>query len=215
MISEFQKWVAQIFHELKEADGYALGGGGAAIAHEVVHRATQDLDMFRRLGGDTALPSPVGEALVRRMAVEGCSCRVLVDGIGLFRVVIRRGEDVVLVDIGEEDRTEAPVATFMGPTVAMRDVGVGKLVALFDRAEARDFTDVFEFSAYYDRGELLALAQKRDGGLHAGDLAERCRRMTDHYLADDLPEGYRERHVEIRAFYQDWREELLDAGAGR
>ena len=45
-LSKLQRRVAEIVFGLEEADGFALAGGGALIAHEVVDRTTRDLDCF-------------------------------------------------------------------------------------------------------------------------------------------------------------------------
>ena len=49
-----------------------------------------------------------------------------------------------------------PVASLIGPTFAPEELAGRKVVALFDRAEARDFADVFELSEHYSRDALLA-----------------------------------------------------------
>lgn len=99
--------------------------------------------------------------------------------------------------------------TMLGPTLAERDVAVGKVVALFDRAEARDFADVHAFAARFDREELLSLATERDPGLRREDLAERIRRVTDVLTPMHFPEESRGRFDEIRSFYKRWRSELM------
>ncbi len=45
-LSELQQRVASLVFSLAEADGFALAGGGALIAHDVVDRTTRDLDCF-------------------------------------------------------------------------------------------------------------------------------------------------------------------------
>jgi hypothetical protein len=57
----------------------------------------------------------------------------------------------LLVDLVLETLELPATLTIVGSTVAEQDVAVGKLIAPFDRAEARDFVDVFEFCRRYDR----------------------------------------------------------------
>jgi len=97
----------------------------------------------------------------------------------------------------------------VGPTIAEQEVAVGKLIALFDRAEARDFVDVFEFCQRYEPALLLELAVRRDAGLGPQDLAERVRRLTEQLTEADLPAAYQDRFEEIRGSYADWRTILL------
>jgi hypothetical protein len=46
VIDEVHVEVARVFFALPESTGYAVGGGVAALAHAIVHRATDDLDLF-------------------------------------------------------------------------------------------------------------------------------------------------------------------------
>ena len=45
-LSEFQQRVATLVFSLAGAEGFALAGGGARIAHEVAEHTTRDLDCF-------------------------------------------------------------------------------------------------------------------------------------------------------------------------
>ena len=63
-LSRLQRRVSTLVFALPEAAGFALAGGGALIAHQVVDRTTRDLDCFGpsldavdRLGRRSALPS--------------------------------------------------------------------------------------------------------------------------------------------------------------
>ncbi|TVR17577.1 MAG: hypothetical protein EA387_16265 [Nitriliruptor sp.] len=49
MIDEIHVEVARVFFTLPESAGYAVGGGVAALAHDIVHRATDDLDRFEEI----------------------------------------------------------------------------------------------------------------------------------------------------------------------
>jgi len=99
--------------------------------------------------------------------------------------------------------------TVVGPTIAEQHVAVGKPIALFGCAEARDFVDVFEFCQRYEPALLLELAVRRDAGLGPQELAERLRRLTEQLTEVDLPAAYQDRFEEIRSFYADWRASLL------
>jgi predicted nucleotidyltransferase component of viral defense system len=75
----------------------------------------------------------------------------------------------------------------VGPTYPPRELAARKLLALFDRAEARDFVDVHALSTRFDLEDLLALARDLDEGFTAALLAEMLashRRFTDDELAD-------------------------------
>ena len=39
--------IARVFFALPESSGYGVGGGLAALVHDVIHRDTEDIDLFR------------------------------------------------------------------------------------------------------------------------------------------------------------------------
>jgi hypothetical protein len=45
-LSRVQRRVAEIVFALAEGEGFALAGGGALIAHDIVDRTTRDIDCF-------------------------------------------------------------------------------------------------------------------------------------------------------------------------
>lgn len=209
MIEQAHLALAEAFFGLPESDGYVVGGGVAALAHGVVERPTEDIDLFIDRRHVKARPLEAARALSVEAGARGWA----VDWIREFpdhaRLLVATDAGPLLVDLVLETVDQKPVVTVVGPTVSERDAAVGKLVALFDRAEARDFVDVFEFCRRYDRMLLIRLAGLRDTGLDGSHLAERCRRMTEHLTAADLPAGYQERFEEIREFYVEWRQTLL------
>jgi hypothetical protein len=72
------------------------------------------------------------------------------------RAVVRRGVDAVVVDLAADATPERPpTATFVGPALHPDELAGRKLVALFDRAEARDFADVYVLAARYGTGRLI------------------------------------------------------------
>jgi hypothetical protein len=81
------------------------------------------------------------------------------------RLLVTTEHASLLVDLALETVELPPATTVVGPTIAEQEVAVGKLIALFDRAEARDFVDVLEFCQRYEPALLLELAVRRDAGL--------------------------------------------------
>ena len=65
MIDEIHVEVARVFFALPESAGYAVGGGVAGHAHEIVHRATDDLDLFTDRRRVQHRPLDAAEALER------------------------------------------------------------------------------------------------------------------------------------------------------
>ncbi|WP_328612175.1 nucleotidyl transferase AbiEii/AbiGii toxin family protein [Amycolatopsis sp. NBC_00345] len=74
----------------------------------------------------------------------------------------------------------------MGPTFDPEELAGRKVVALFDRAEARDFTDVYALTTRYPKDVLLARAADLDPGFTSAVFSEMLntlKRFTDTELA--------------------------------
>ncbi len=66
------------------------------------------------------------------------------------------GRDEVRVDIGIDVAAKhPPVVSVVGPTFAPEELAGRKLAALFGRAEARDFADVYVLAQHFGRTVLL------------------------------------------------------------
>lgn len=51
-----------------------------------------------------------------------------------------------------------------GPTLAVEELAANKVLALFDRAEARDFLDLVELTRHFELQSLMDLAGEKDTG---------------------------------------------------
>jgi len=75
------------------------------------------------------------------------------------------GEADVLVDIAiDVTAGRSPVVSIVGPTFDPEELAGRKLVALFDRAEARDFADVFVLAQRFGKEVLMQRAGEVDLG---------------------------------------------------
>jgi hypothetical protein len=144
--------------------GFALAGGYALAAHGLVDRATEDVDLFtNHLDPDEFT-----------RAVEAIS--VASTQAGHPVTVVRRAELYARVHVGQDDpvqvelaydwRSENPARFDIGPVLDRDDVVAGKVLALWERQEARDYIDVHAAlaSGEYTEGDLLRLAQRADAG---------------------------------------------------
>ncbi len=113
----------------------------------------------------------------------------------------------MLVDLAVDSQPTRPsTITVAGPAIAAEELAARKLLALFDRAEARDFVDVYALVSRYDKAALMAEARDLDAGMEDAYLAQSLRairRLRD----DEFPPGHAP-VAEIRAFVQDWANEL-------
>jgi predicted nucleotidyltransferase component of viral defense system len=97
-------------------------------------------------------------------------------------------------------------ASFAGPTFRLEELAGRKVVALFDRAEARDFADVFALAQRYPKDLLIRKATEVDAGFDHLVLATMLGsrdRFHDHEIPIDA-----EQADELRSFFAQWRDEL-------
>lgn len=201
-LTDFQVEVVRLFFTLPEADGYLLAGGAALAASGFSPRPTQDLDLFTT----RADVSSARDALVGAAADNGWTVSIVKDATTFCRLVIHGPEDL-LVDLAQDSPPRhPPTVTFAGPTYSPEELAGRKLLALFDRAAARDFADIFVLSRSFDRSTLVELAADVDLGIDRVFLAQRLDtlgRFTDAELpvADDQT-------ALLRAFFAQWAVEL-------
>ena len=74
----------------------------------------------------------------------------------------------------------AATASLVGPTFALQELAGRKVVALFDRAEARDFAEGFELSQHFSKDDLLEQAAQGDRGFDRPIFAQMLRSLDLH-----------------------------------
>jgi hypothetical protein len=124
----------------------------------------------------------------------------------LCRLVIHGPEDLVIDLAVDSPPTSPPTTTLLGPTLAPLELAARKLLALFGRAEARDFADVYVLQQRFGTHALLDLATQIDPGFDEHTLAEML--MTLGRFGDDeLPVDHDDLPT-MRAFFAAWGAEL-------
>jgi nucleotidyltransferase AbiEii toxin of type IV toxin-antitoxin system len=208
-LTTFQVEVAQKFFALKEARGYLLAGGSALLAFGLISRPTQDLDFFTN---DRSVTPARDAFLAAIQAQSGWSFSLVHDSNTFCRIEVCDGANQkLLVDLAvDSPPTDPPTMTVAGPAPTPIELGGRKLLALFGRAEARDFADVFMLSRTYSKAELLAKAAEIDAGFDKRVLAEML--GTLRRFADDEVPIDRSQLPELREFFAQWGRELLEDG---
>ena len=199
----FQIEVAQLFFSLPAAASFLLAGGAALLAQGLTSRPTQHLDLFTRHAGDVAKARDAFEQAatargwrVDRVRQDDDFCRLLV-----------HGPEDLLVDLALEAPPTLPATvSILGPTFAPEELAARKVLALFDRAAARDFADVFELSERYDRAALYSLAHDQDSDVEPGALAEMIGYFDRYTDADIQMDGARVSN--LRRFFAEWAHTL-------
>jgi hypothetical protein len=130
------------------------------------------------------------------------------DGDTFCRLLVHGPEDL-LVDIALDSAPGRPATvSLVGPTFAIEELAGRKVAALFDRAAARDFVDVYMLAQRFSKDTLLALALEVDASFDREVFADMVAHL-DRYGDADLDLGG-VRMGELRAFFGDWLAELRD-----
>jgi alkylhydroperoxidase family enzyme len=173
--------------------GFALGGGNALIAHGVIDRPTEDVDLFTDRDRGVAAAADAVAAALRE---AGYTAERQDEAVGLAEVFEGMGEElaewIITAPDGREmmlqmayfDRGHQPVIMEFGPVLDLEDVLGGKVAALASRAAERDYLDVAAALARgYSVAQLTGLAVALDPGLTADDFADAGLRLDR--LGDD------------------------------
>ena len=193
--TEFQHRVAAIALSACRDHGFALAGGQALIAHGIVNRATEDIDIFtnepvgvqRASEAVTAALVAVGYAVYA--VSEMAELDELFSGFGddLAELEVSEGEHIVRLQLARFDRHRAPVVMDIGPVLHIDDVLGSKVAAMATRAEPRDYIDVAAALRVRDADELRRLARQADPALSEDDLQaamSRLDRLDDSVFVD-------------------------------
>ena len=139
LLSDLQRRVAAVLAGLPAASEFVLAGGGALIAHGDVNRLTRDLDFFAEEPARVDELLPVLEAALRAAGWEVHEEQV---AVGFARLVVVDGDEQTGVDLATDARLLPVEPSEFGPLLSTEELAVDKVLAVFGRAEARDFVDL-------------------------------------------------------------------------
>lgn len=203
-LSNFQIEVALMFFGLEASDGFLLAGGGALIALELIERTTFDLDFFTRQGATGV--AAARDAIEHASALRNWPTTRVRDSATFCRLAICGPEDLMVDLCLDSPPLSPPSVSFLGPTFSPLELAGRKLLALFDRAEPRDFVDVYFLVQRFGKASLLTEASVIDHGFHPRYLAERMATLAS-LDRDELPIGD-DQLEEMRHFFTHWVAEL-------
>lgn len=204
-LSELQVAVAQIFFGLDEAAGFLVAGGAALVASELIARPTEDIDLFT--AAPTTSVSAASQALASALGDLGLGVLIVQDGPTFCRLVVSRAGEETLVDLAVDSPPhDRPTLTVLGPTMAPLELAGRKLLALFGRAEARDFADVYVLAEHFGTQALIEEAQTLDAGFDLEVLAQMIGTL-DRFDDDEIPLDPHRRPL-ARTFFAEWSDEL-------
>jgi len=185
-ISDVQRAVAVIALRAAARHGFALAGGNALIAHGIIDRPTDDVDLFSDQQTGVAAAADAVQAALRE-AGFAAERRDTIGGLGdVFEgmgeglaewIITAPGGQQTMLQMAYFDRARGPVTMDVGPVLDIEDLAGWKTVALASRAEPRDYVDTAAALEHYTAGQLITFARRLDPGLADRDFADAGRHL--------------------------------------
>ena len=171
------------------------------------------VDRGRPILVPTALPRlSLGDAFVTAVKRHGWTVTFLVDTPTFCRMHVVGGSDEVLVDLALDSPPKSPpIITVLGPTLVPLELAGRKLLALFGRAEARDFADVYVLAERFGIETLTTEAAAGDAGFDVHVLADMMATL-DRFSDEEIrlpPAAV----ADARSFFARWTSTLRSGGA--
>ncbi len=170
VLSPLQRRVASLLAQLPEASNFVLAGGAALITHGEIGRRTRDLDFFTVDPPQVDQLVPIFEAAVRSAGLAVIEVQVVA---GFARLVVADGMERTGVDIAADARLFPAERSELGLVLSLEELAVDKVLAIFGRAEARDFIDLAALESRFGLTHLCKLAVTKDAGF-ASRCSSRC-----------------------------------------
>lgn len=205
MLTSLQERIARlVFASSPDAD-LALAGGAALISLGLVNRSTIDLDLFT----PTSRVHEVVDAVIQALERDELTVRTERTGETFVRLVVADADDECQVDFAQDFRLSPASPGPLGPTLSPEELAADKTLALFTRAEPRDYVDVYFLAGRFGKERLLELASDKDLGFDRGVFAQMLsaidRLDREEFAVDDST------LEDLRTFFAAWRGELLPA----
>lgn len=209
---EYQRDVTRLALDALAGGGFALAGSGAIREHGIIDRPTQDIDLFTSVTSAEAFAASTARlaAAMRERGLEVVERRSAPQ-FANFSVTSPTGQTVE-VDLGVDWRAAEPVTLSVGPVLSLEDAVGSKVVAVYSRAEVRDYLDLdaIRESGRFTDGQLLDLAADRDPGfdveMFAGQL-EQINRITSTLRVEEYGVGEQEL-AHLKSRLSGWAEQL-------
>ncbi|OAT86746.1 nucleotidyl transferase AbiEii/AbiGii toxin family protein [Desulfotomaculum copahuensis] len=207
-LNSLQKKTLKIFTKVNSTGDFYFTGGTALAVCYLKHRESDDLDLFTDQA--ISLP-PTAREFESQLHAAGLDVKVERRQATFVRFLI---EQELKVDLALDApfRLKPPVQldingikTFVD---GLEDIAANKMLALFGRAEPRDFIDVYFLSReYFDFMEMTKMAAQKDTGFDLYWLAAAMQeaekiellpvKMLKPFNLQDLKTFYREQRIKL------------------
>lgn len=205
MLSALQRTVLAALDRLDASASFALAGGAALIVHGVVNRTTRDLDLFTEESRHVAA---LHQALTTELVERGLDVTIISASTTFVRLEVHDAgsDERIEVDLGVDVRMTAPVTTDVGRVLSVEELAADKMLALFGRAELRDFLDVADLLGRFPKERLVELAIAKDAGFALVRFAEALAAL--HRFPDADWEAHGAERDSIARIFDEWRAEI-------
>jgi len=214
ILTNLHKKILTVFSSLHDADSFCFTGGTALSAFFLNHRRSEDLDFFTSTG---ELISPFSYTLESALRNENLKVEKVRGFSSFTELFVSSSNESTVIHIALDApfRLENTITSDEFPRLridSLKDISTNKLLALFGRANFKDFVDVyFIVQNHYTRKELAEFAKQKDPGFDLYWLGIAFERMEN--FAGSTPEM----HLLVRPctmqklkeFFRDWRKEII------
>jgi len=214
-LTPLQKKTLKIFSGVNRDGNFYFTGGTALAVCYLHHRESEDLDF---LTGDAVSLAPTAREFENQLRAAGLNVQVERRQAAFVRFLIGRELKVDLA-LDTPFRLKPPVQLNIEgaeiPVDDLDDIAANKMLALFGRAEPRDFVDVYFLSKeYFDFMELVQMAAKKDTGF---DLYWLAAAMQEAEKIELLPVKMHKPFnlSDMKKFYMEQRIKLLRRIVGK
>lgn len=205
------------FAKQPDSNQFYLSGASALAGFYLGHRRSGDLDLFT---SEQPLIRPVAGQFWTSLQNRGLQVQIVRTFESMAEAVLSSGQEQTRVQLVHESpfRLEPLSLQYEGVAIdALPDLAANKLLALFGRAEPRDFVDVYLLTerGFFETSRLIEMAKKKDPGLDAYYLAVAFQK------ASELPDDAAKLPVELltpldmkslKAFFESQALQLLRQG---
>jgi hypothetical protein len=210
LLTPLQQEILIVVGRALEDSDFALAGGGAIISQGLVDRRTRDLDFFGSSSLQLAEKLPV---IVETLTELGLEVKIDRQVDGFARLEVKGLGEETEVDFGIDYRLFPSHEGEHSSVLSDKELAVDKVLAVFGRAEPRDFIDLAALSQIFDIRDLFREAVRKDQGFDLEIFAN----MTNRF--DVLPR--REFSIsdpdfgELRKTAETWREIAKEVSLSR
>lgn len=212
ILTDLQRKILNIFSLLPDKEAFYLTGGTALSAFFLKHRKSYDLDFFTNT---EELILPFSQKLETSLKNENFMVERLRGFHSFVELSVSFQDELTMIHFTLDSpfRFKEPIEAkdIEGIKIDnLVDIATNKILALFGRAELRDFIDVyFLVKEHFTKKELIEKAALKDPGFDLywlGIAMEQVENFEDDENMHLLTKQYT--MEELKTFFRLWRKEI-------